>query len=231
MTPSRMRVPVDGIELAYDESGRRDAPPAVLLHALGEAAEDWADLARRLAVDHRVLALDLRGHGDSDRPGEYSGALMADDVVAALDALEVRDAVLVGHSLGGVVAFRVAAARPDLVSLLVVEDVCPPYDRERPLPQRPEGVELPFDWDVVPAIAAESGVTDRAAWDALASIEAPTLLVGGGPTSHVPAERLDEVVERVPDCTLVTLDGGHHVHRAEPERFAEAVLGWLADRR
>ena len=174
--PSRKRVPVHGIELAYDESGDRDAPPAVLLHALGEAAEDWADLAPRLAADHRVLALDLRGHGDSSWPGEYSAALMADDVVAALDALDVRDAVLVGHSLGGVVAFRIAAARPDLVSLLVVEDVCPPYDRERPLPQRPEGVELPFDWDVIPAIAAESGVTDRAAWDALASIEAPTLL-------------------------------------------------------
>lgn len=230
MTVSRMRVPVPGTELAYDESGDLDAPPAVLLHALGEAAEDWADLAPRLAPDHRVLALDLRGHGDSGRPGEYSSALMADDVVAALDALGVRGALLIGHSLGGVVAFRIAAARPDLVSLLVVEDVCPPYDRERPLPQRPEGVELPFDWDVIPAIAAESGITDQPAWDALADIEAPTLLIGGGPTSHVPAERLEEVVARIPDCTLVTLDGGHHVHRAEPERFAGTVLGWLADR-
>ena len=155
---------------------------------------------------------------------------MADDVVAALDVLGVRGAVVVAHSLGGVVAFRLAAARPDLVSLLVVEDVCPPYDRDRPLPQRPDGVELPFDWDVVPAIAAESGVTDAAAWEALGAITAPTLLVAGGPSSHVPQERLDEVAARIPDCAMVTVDGGHHVHRAEPEAFAGAVLGWLGAR-
>ena len=218
----------NGIELAYDDLGEAGAPPAVLLHALGEAAEDWSDLAPRLvATGHRVLAFDLRGHADSEWAGSYSSPLMADDVVAALDVLGVRAAVVVAHSLGGVVAFRLAAARPDLVRLLVVEDVCPPYDRDRPLPQRPDGVELPFDWDVVPAIAAEAGVTDAAAWDALGAITAPTLLVAGGPSSHVPRERLDEVAARIPDCTMVTIDGGHHVHRAEPEAFARTVLGWL----
>ena len=228
----RERLTANGVELAYDDLGAADAPPAVLLHALGEAAGDWADLAPRLvAAGHRVLAFDLRGHADSDRPGGYSAAVMADDVAAALDALGVRDAVLVGHSLGGVVAFRLAAAHPELVSLLVVEDVCPPYDRDRPLPVRPEGVELSFDWEVVPAIAAESGVTDAAAWEALGEIAAPTLMVAGGPSSHVPQERLAEVAARIPECTLVTLDGGHHVHRAEPEAFAGAVLGWLAARR
>ena len=225
---ARQRLKANGIELAYDDLGEAGAPPAVLLHALGEAAEDWSDLAPRLvAAGHRVLAFDLRGHADPEWSGGYSSQAMADDVVAALDVLGVRGAVVVAHSLGGVVAFRLAAARPDLVSLLVVEDVCPPYDRDRPLPQRPDGVELPFDWDVVPAIAAESGVTDAAAWEALGAIAVPTLLVAGGPSSHVPQERLDEVAARIPDCTMVTIDGGHHVHRAEPEAFTGAVLGWL----
>jgi pimeloyl-ACP methyl ester carboxylesterase len=225
-------VPANGVELAYDDHGDVGASAVVLLHALGEAAEDWSDLTPRLlGIGLRVLAFDLRGHGDSSRDVDYSSRVMAADVAAALDLLGVRDAVLVGHSLGGVVAFHLAASRPDLVSLLVVEDVCPPYDRDRPLPERPEGVELPFDWEVVPAIAAESGVTDAAAWEALAAVAAPTLLVAGGPSSHVPQDRLDEVVERIPDCTRVTIDAGHHVHRAEPDSFAEVVLGWLAVRR
>ena len=63
---ARQRVKANGIELAYDDLGEAGAPPAVLLHALGEAAEDWSDLAPRLvAAGHRVLAFDLRGHADS----------------------------------------------------------------------------------------------------------------------------------------------------------------------
>ena len=137
----RERLTANGVELAYDDLGAPDAPPAVLLHALGEAAEDWADLAPRLvAAGHRVLAFDLRGHADSGRPGDYSSAVMADDVVAALDALGVRDAVLVGHSLGGG-----ASVWPPTPSCLapVVEDVCPPYDRDRPSRSGPRASSCP----------------------------------------------------------------------------------------
>ena len=93
------------MSLAYVDLGAPDAPPIVLLHALGESADDWAVVADRLLREGwRLVALDLRGHGGSDQPGEYSFGAMTTDVTAALDRLWLHDVVLVGHSMGGNVA-------------------------------------------------------------------------------------------------------------------------------
>ena len=221
---------LDGVRLVYDVRGADDAPTMLLLHALGDRRGDWATVAERFAHDHRVVVPDLRGHGDSDWPGEYSFALMADDVVRLLDHLGLDRVVLVAHSMGGGVAWLVAEQQPDRVERLVVEDAPPPFVRDRPLPQRPAG-DLPFDWAVVPAIAGEVGRGNPTTWERLSTITAPTLLVGGGPDSHVPQELLAEVAERVPDCVLVTVPAGHDVHAARPAEFADLVLSWLASRR
>lgn len=223
----RQRVRAGEVELAYDVSGDAGAPPMVLLHALGERAVSWVPLLPRFIAGYRVFALDLRGHGESDWPGEYSHGLMADDVIAALDEWRLSGVVLVGHSLGGAVAFHVAASRPDLVSRLVAEDVCPPYKRDRAIPDQPD-LAVPFDWAVVPAIIAEANAGSPEAWAELASITAPTLVVAGGPASHIPQERLTEVAARIPDASLVTIPVGHHVHEAVPAEFADVVLDWLA---
>ena len=218
----------EGTRIAYEEHGERLAPPLVLLHGLGEGALSWAAVAPRLAVQHRVLALDLRGHGASDWPGAYGFERMRDDVVGVLDALGLGEVVLVGHSLGGVVAYLVAFAHPGRVARLVVEDAPPPWPRgPRALPERPPG-ELPFDWAVVAAVAEQVDDPSMRWWPPLRELGVPLLVVGGGPTSTVPQDRLAEVVRRVPDGTLVTLDTGHDVHEQRPEAFADAVLGWLA---
>jgi pimeloyl-ACP methyl ester carboxylesterase len=141
--------------LAYDTYGTPGASPVVLLHALGETRSDWIALADRLANEGEVLPLDLRGHGDSDWPGIYSTAVMADDVAGLLDHIGLVGVTLVGHSLGGVVAYRLAVGRPDLVGRLVVEDVCPPFARDRALPERPDAV-LPFDWEAAVALRGEA---------------------------------------------------------------------------
>jgi len=77
-------------------------------------------------------------------PGAYSLALMRDDVLGVLAALDLRDVVLVGHSMGGIVAHLVAVAGSGRIGRMVVEDVPPPFPRSRPLPSRPDG-ELAFD--------------------------------------------------------------------------------------
>ena len=129
----------------------------VLLHALGETADDWAVVADHFAATYRVVAIDLRGHGRSDRPGEYQFDRMRDDVIGVMDELELEDVVLVGHSLGGVIAYLVAEAQPERITRLVVEDACPPYPRNgRPMAARPDG-PLGFDWEVVPSSARAAG--------------------------------------------------------------------------
>jgi pimeloyl-ACP methyl ester carboxylesterase len=198
----------------------------VLLHGLGERSTGWAPVTAQFAECFRVFALDLRGHGDSDWPGAYSFELMRDDVLGAIDELCLSRITLVGHSMGGVVAYMIASQEPARIERLIVEDASPPYVRDRAIPERP-AASLDFDWLVVPAIIDQVNMGDATAWDRLSAITAPTLLIGGGSESHVPQENLAQVAARIPCCELVTIPGGHHVHSTSPAEFAAVVLRWL----
>lgn len=226
--PGRTVVVVDGVRLAVDLAGPAGAPAVVLLHALGEQGSTWEQFVQALTTGgrFRTVVVDLRGHGDSDRPGRYSFEAMAADVLGVLDALALRRVHLIGHSMGGVVAYLLAAGHPDRVDHLVIEDIAPPTPRPPVDLQRPPG-DLPFDWHVVPAIRGQIDTAGPHWWDLLDTITAPTLVVAGGPTSHVPQHHLVDVVRRLPDARLVTIAAGHDVHEHEPAAFAAAVLEWL----
>jgi 3-oxoadipate enol-lactonase len=219
-----------GVGLAYRASGGPNGQAMVLLHGLGEGATSWAAVELPFADRFLVVNIDLRGHGSSDWPGEYSLPFMRDDVIGVLDAIGLRDVVLVGHSLGGTVAYLVASARPDLVARLVVEDAPPPYPRTRQLPEHPTG-PIDFDWAVVSAILGEVNDPERRMWALLPGIVAPTLLIGGGPSSTIPQDLLAEVSRIIPDCRMVEIDAGHDVHVNRPDAFVSAVLGWLDERK
>ena len=95
----------------------------VLIHGLGSARSTWNPLVPRLAARHRVLAIDQRGHGESSHvPDTYTLADYVPDAIGFCESVATQPVVLVGHSLGGVVAASVAHARPDLVRGLVLED-------------------------------------------------------------------------------------------------------------
>jgi 3-oxoadipate enol-lactonase len=215
-----------GIRVACETTGSRDAPPMVLLHALGERGVSWAPVIARFAERFLVVTLDLRGHGDTDWPGDYSLQLMREDVIGVLDHLGLDAVTLVGHSMGGAVAYLVAIHHPSRVERLIVEDVSPPFPRDRAIPERPSD-SLDFDWSVVPAIVGQVNAGDPDAWEGLAAITAPTLLIGGGPASHIPQDKLDAVAARVPDCELITIPAGHNVHETRPAEYADAVLDWV----
>ncbi|WP_327656148.1 alpha/beta fold hydrolase [Streptomyces sp. NBC_00483] len=217
---------VGGVRLAYQLSGPPDAPPLVLLHAMGETAADWEPVRPALDRARHVYALDLRGHGLSDRPGEYSLELMRADVLGFLDALGLACVDLIGHSMGGAVAYLLAEEHPDRVRRLVLEDVPVPRPREPTTPTRPEG-QLAFDWALVPAIRAQIDTPDPKWLDRLGRITAPTLVIAGGPGSHVPQDGIAELAQRLPDGRVVTIPVGHLVHRAAPEAFASAVTAFL----
>jgi 3-oxoadipate enol-lactonase len=80
---------------------------------------------------------------------------------------------------------------------------------------------------MVLAVRAQIDAPDPAWLDGLARVTAPTLVVGGGPDSHVPQDRVADLAGRLPDARLVTLPVGHLVHRAAPYRFAAEVLAFL----
>ncbi|MET7937366.1 alpha/beta hydrolase [Streptomyces sp. NPDC005322] len=222
-------VEVDGVELAYRVWGTAGDPPVLLLHGLGEGGVDWLTVAPRLAPGRRVYALDLRGHGASDWPGEYALELLRDEVAGFLAALGLPSVTLIGHSYGGVVAYLLAQRYPPLVDRLVIEDAPPLLPQDPPLavPPRPQG-RMAFDWAVKTQFTEQRNAPDPRWTEDLAAITAPTLVIGGGPTSHIPQELLAEMAERIPDCRLVTIDAGHLVHERCPEEFLTAVEVFLA---
>lgn len=212
--------------------GEEGAPPAVLLHCLGEDGEDWRGVVGRIAGTHRVFALDQRGHGHSDWPGEYGFAQWRDDVLGFLQALGLERVTLIGHSLGALAALLVAAERPDRVDRLILEEVPPPLPADPPqeVPEQPAGPQ-PFDRQAKAAVVAERNAPDPAWWDAPAKVTAPTLIIGGGESSHIPQHHLAGLAERIPDARLVTVEGaGHLVHEGHPGEFLAAVNSFLAPR-
>lgn len=224
----------NGIRLAYRAwgEGTTDGVPVVLLHCLGEDGEDWrGPLVSQLGAAHPIYAPDLRGHGDSDWPGEYGLEQVRDDVRGLLDALGLDRVILIGHSYGSIVAYLFAAAYPERVDRLVLEETGAllPQDPPLPFPEPPAG-RLLFDWDVKVQFVQQRNTPEPHRWDRLDAITAPTLLVGGGESSHLPQRDLAAMAGRIPDARLVTIeDGGHLVHEERPREFATAVLTFLTE--
>lgn len=120
-------ITLHGSRFHYAERGEHDAPAVVMLHGVTGHARTWDHESAALAWRYRVLALDQRGHGDSDPPpdDDYTIASLAGDLAAFADALGLQTFVLVGLSLGGRVAIQYAGTHPGRVSRLVVVDIGP----------------------------------------------------------------------------------------------------------
>jgi pimeloyl-ACP methyl ester carboxylesterase len=221
-------IELDGLSFRYWEVGPVEAAPVVLLHAMGAGADDWLDVARGLGDRWRVIALDPRGHGGSARLGNYSFEVMRDDLEALIAALRLVDSVLVGHSMGGIVAYLYAEAFPDRVRRLVIEDTPPPFPLNLPEPDRvPE--DLAFDGRLLVSTIRQLNAPDPVWWDQLAAIQSPVLIIGGGSTSPTSQDKLAAVVARVEHGRLITIEGaGHHVHRTRPTEFLTAVREFLS---
>ena len=116
------KVSRDGVALAYEERGQ-GSPPMVFVHGWSCDHRYFAPQVEHFSQEHRTIAVDLRGHGASDAPQqEYTMSAFADDLAWLCNELRVEKPVVVGHSMGAVVALQLAAEHPDVPSAIVMID-------------------------------------------------------------------------------------------------------------
>lgn len=120
------RIVVQGISLHYEEFGAGE--PLLFIHGLGSSGRDWEMQIGYFACDYRVVAFDLRGHGQSDKPrGPYTMPQFAADTAALMDALAIAPAHVVGISLGGMIALQLALDHPERIRSLVIVNSGPEF--------------------------------------------------------------------------------------------------------
>lgn len=154
-------------EIQVVEGGPRDGAPIVLVHCFTCAIDWWDELRPGLeGGGHRVIAVDLLGHGGSEKPDDgYSMEDQAEMLADVLRALEVRGATVVGHSLGGTVATALATESKGLVDRLVIVDQAPDESEEYENEGLPFTAALTFKpvigetlWTLTPDVAIEEGL-------------------------------------------------------------------------
>lgn len=246
-------VEIEGRRLAYTDFGGPGAP-LLALHGQFQDGTGFERLAREAGPAWRVIALDQRGHGESDRAGEYTRDGYVADAAAVLEQLGLGPAVVVGHGLGGVTAYQLAARRPDLVRAVIVEDIGAVVDDDVSFalewPRRAESPEAflagtgssapllagslreyPDGWGA--AVVAEDMVESQRElngdhWGDWLAVRKPTLLVRGDRSGVLSAEHAREMTVRRAGVRLVELPAGHAVRVGDPEGFSAVVREFLA---
>ena len=252
----------DGVRIRYLDLGDGDA--VVLLHGFSLSAEtNWSltGLLDSLPQEYRMLALDQRGHGRSDKPHdpEEYGLEFVEDVIRLLDALEIETAHVVGYSMGGGLALRLAADHPDRVRSVVVGGAgwTPPGTLPPGLQEWPDKIERIADeggsltdamwmpgWpDPTPEMRAFLDGNDARALAAVlrampelrltaasvGAIGVPILAVIGEADFERPA--VDALVEVNPDVEVSVLAGKNHATAVFDAELGQVVLEFLREQR
>ncbi len=246
---------VGGRKLSYLDFGG-PGRPLVALHGHYNEASAFASLAEALAPRWRVIALDQRGHGESEQATSYERDDYIADVVAFYGHLGVGPVPVLGHSLGGVNAYQFAARHPDKVSKLIVEDIgavvdcdwsfttrLPTHAPSREALVAALGATAPYlecsfrrrgqGWGF--SFGIDDTVTSQKAlsgdhWDDWTAVSCSTLLVHGTRSDELAADHARNMVARRSGLArLVELATGHVVHHDALEQFAAAVTTFLSE--
>lgn len=231
---------LEDLRLNAELTGPPTAPPLVLIHGMGLDLRVWDALMPYLAR-HRVLRLDLRGHGASDTPAPpYAMGTLIRDVERLTDHFALKDAVVLGAGEGGLIAQGLAVKRLDLVRAMVLTGSAsrfanPAVWETRLARLRAEGPDLDVEcaqllgphWKTSPALPqlrAMLGQSRPEGWQGLAAATAtadfyqttatltlPTLILAGSDDRKVPPDLQRELAELVTGSDLQLLRGGGHL--------------------
>lgn len=254
IAPARAQLDLDGRRLSYLDFGGL-GQPLLALHGHLDEGLMWSGLAAALAPRWRVIAPDQRGHGESDRAADYSRDGYICDLVALLEHLDAGPVVALGHSLGGLNAYQLAARHPELVRALIVEEIgavlsgpshlefllASPYEAATRAelvaglgPASPMFADrlrqLPDGTWRLPFHPQDMVASERANWgdhwaDWLAT-GCPALLITGK-DSPITKSQAHLMAERRPHTSLVQLRGDHFVHLQDRDNFVAAVRDFL----
>lgn len=242
----------DGVRLYYEEAGT--GLPVLLTHGYSATARMWKDQLETLSNDYRVIAWDMRGHGQTDSPDDpaaYSEAHTIDDMAALLDHLGIEKAVIGGLSLGGFMSLAFNVKYPERVTALMLFDCGPGYKN----PQGREGWNetalkraARFEEQGLDALGTGSEVRiaqhtsaqglahaargmlaqfDARIIESLPSISVPTMvLVGENDEPFIGASQY--MAAKIPGAKFVTIPGaGHAANIDQPDAFNAAVSDFL----
>jgi pimeloyl-ACP methyl ester carboxylesterase len=234
---------------------RADNPalPVVLVHGAGGSRLDWPPLLRRLPQAN-AIAIDLPGHGKSPGPGRKTVSDYARCVAALLDALDIPQAIIAGHSMGGAIAQMMALDHAERVHGLVLIGTgaklrVHPDILDRVLTDPQAVAALLKDWiwgpgtpesmrqlayDQLMQTPPEIIHGDYLACDAfdvrerLEEIRAPALVIGGTADAMTPHKFSAFLRDHLPNADLVTVEGGGHMMALEHPAFVtDAIRTWL----
>jgi pimeloyl-ACP methyl ester carboxylesterase len=249
----RLRIGDRLLRLRDEGEGRKT--PVCLVHGAGASSVVWMDAVRRLAPRRRVIAPDLPGHGQSDRwhpPDDVSIAMYRDAVGTVCAQLKIPRVILVGHSMGALVALSAAATWPERVAGLVLVaggarlPVSPDVYRHvesadfaewlaglayspatpREIVERWAGISQTAEAEITRAdFRAVERFDGR---ELLGRVRAPALVVGGEDDLLAPPS-LGKELSKIPGSTLVLLPrAGHALMLERPDAFHEALDPFLA---
>jgi pimeloyl-ACP methyl ester carboxylesterase len=252
-TETRVRsATINGVSLRYVDIGSGE-PAIVFVHGWTCNRTDWRNQIDEFALSHRVIALDQRGHGESDKPDQdYTIAGFADDLASLIDELGLERPVLVGHSTGGVVTHNLVRRRPEIALgvVLVDSNIIPPSSElDATLESVLAGLKTDSYEDVFRGFIPEAMFNEgsdpamqeqllagmletpqRVIHTALASLFAETHLHEGPmpvPTLFLRASTnvnsADEIKTRFPNIEIREIEGAHFLQLERPKEVNEAI--------
>ncbi|WP_371673536.1 alpha/beta hydrolase [Streptomyces sp. NBC_00289] len=246
---------VDGATLTYDDEGPHDdaGVPLVFVHGWTANRHRWDHQLTHFAQRRRVIRLDLRGHGESSGAGVRTVAALAEDVLALLDHLKVDRFVVVGHSMGGMIAQTIALSHPERVERMVLVNSIGrmAFSRGRGLLMAVSTL-VPFKLFVATNIQrafapgypreeirayvqASASLPQEVVMtlygamrafdvlDRVGEIHTPTLLVHGYHDIQLPVSQMLRMAKDYPDAVIRILDAGHELPVEKPAELTEAL--------
>lgn len=245
----------DGVTLRYIEAGTGD-PPLVFVHGWTCSRDFWPGQLPHFAKKHHVVALDLRGHGESDKPDEdYSIDGFADDVAWLIGELGLDKPVVIGHSMGGSIALNLARRYPELTSAIVMVDspIHPLPDAMAPMvEQLIAGLQSPqwetvalgfgsqtfFDANTPPAlieeIRSQMRAPQRVTYTALKDILTDRNQAAGPipvPSLFIRAQTAyateNDLRKHIPGMGVVTVPSAHFVQMEQPAATNNIISDFL----